>query len=155
MNFKMFQAMATVRGLTAVDCGNHHWRLVGGLVQVNWYPLSRRNTIYCNGTTGRTSFSGNAADAIGAALGEARTMAPGAKKTKRMGAHRSRKIRLKWWAAQRRSCHWCRERFEEFRRMTLDHVVPLFRGGSNLEDNLVPACETCNRRRGHELTKED
>jgi len=31
---------------------------------------------------------------------------------------------------------------------TVDHVVPLARGGSNDLDNLVPACATCNSSRG-------
>lgn len=31
---------------------------------------------------------------------------------------------------------------------TIDHVVPLSRGGSNDIANLVPACEGCNRKKG-------
>jgi len=31
---------------------------------------------------------------------------------------------------------------------TLDHVIPLHRGGTNDWDNLRPACRSCNSRRG-------
>lgn len=31
---------------------------------------------------------------------------------------------------------------------TLDHVIPLARGGSNWPSNLRPACQSCNSRRG-------
>lgn len=155
MDFKTFELMAKGAGLQAMDCGNFHWRLTGGLVGVNWYPASKRRTVYCNGGTGATSFSGTAEEAIAAALGKARTMAPGANKTKRMGQNRSLKIRLKWWRHGRRTCHWCRIDLCHFRNLTVDHVVPLFRGGSNLEDNLVPACHDCNKERGHQLTKKE
>ncbi len=32
---------------------------------------------------------------------------------------------------------------------TLDHVIPLQKGGSNLKDNLVIACGKCNETRGN------
>lgn len=32
--------------------------------------------------------------------------------------------------------------------LTVDHKVPLARGGSNHIDNLVPACRSCNSRKG-------
>lgn len=32
-------------------------------------------------------------------------------------------------------------------RLTVDHMIPLARGGTNWPANLVPACETCNGRK--------
>lgn len=32
---------------------------------------------------------------------------------------------------------------------TVDHVIPLFRGGTNWPANLRPACKACNSRKGH------
>lgn len=57
---------------------------------------------------------------------------------------------------------WAREDFARARRildgacaycgstesLTLDHVVPLARGGSHAIENLVAACRTCNSRKG-------
>jgi len=33
-------------------------------------------------------------------------------------------------------------------RMTRDHVVPIARGGRDEYTNVVPACKTCNTRKG-------
>lgn len=37
------------------------------------------------------------------------------------------------------------------KNVTLDHVVPLFRGGSHVADNLRVACRSCNCRKGTRL----
>lgn len=44
----------------------------------------------------------------------------------------------------RRRCAYCSGR----RRLTMDHVVPLARGGTHSKDNVVPACLSCNSRKG-------
>jgi 5-methylcytosine-specific restriction endonuclease McrA len=36
----------------------------------------------------------------------------------------------------------------------IDHRIPLTRGGSNLIDNILPACRRCNRRKGT-MTEEE
>lgn len=47
---------------------------------------------------------------------------------------------LNQWRAQARSCTYGCGRLAS----TVDHVVPLIRGGTNFEGNLVPACRACN-----------
>lgn len=37
---------------------------------------------------------------------------------------------------------------------TVDHIVPLIRGGSNDMDNLTPACRSCNSSKGDKLLSE-
>jgi 5-methylcytosine-specific restriction endonuclease McrA len=39
-------------------------------------------------------------------------------------------------------------------KIEIDHVVPLYRGGSNSEGNLVPACASCNRSKGYKFVME-
>jgi len=39
-------------------------------------------------------------------------------------------------------------------RLTLDHVVPLIRGGPHIEENLVVACRSCNCSKGTKLLSE-
>jgi 5-methylcytosine-specific restriction endonuclease McrA len=38
-------------------------------------------------------------------------------------------------------CAYC---LKEFKKLTMDHVVPLVKGGSHDKDNIVPACKSCN-----------
>ncbi len=43
------------------------------------------------------------------------------------------------------TCQYCGQAVE---RLTVDHVVPRFRGGQYTWENLVTACPQCNRRKG-------
>jgi 5-methylcytosine-specific restriction endonuclease McrA len=40
-------------------------------------------------------------------------------------------------------CHWCDRPHAD----TVDHVIPVARGGMHARSNLVPACSTCNLSR--------
>lgn len=40
-------------------------------------------------------------------------------------------------------------------RLTLDHVVPLIRGGTNLDSNLRTLCEPCNHIKGSHRSDEE
>ena len=59
---------------------------------------------------------------------------------------RARELRHSGWWKRRISvgrCHYC-GRDVGARRLTLDHVVPLIRGGRSVRANVVPACKDCN-----------
>lgn len=43
------------------------------------------------------------------------------------------------WMRQQKPCAYCANPAD-----TVDHVLPLVRGGTNYEGNLVPACRRCN-----------
>ena len=48
------------------------------------------------------------------------------------------------------ACVWCRRPLAPGdRELTFEHVVPRLKGGPAWAENEVPACRTCNRRRGH------
>ncbi len=51
-----------------------------------------------------------------------------------------------WWRQEQleRGCAYC-----ESPAQTLDHVIPVARGGESCPGNLVPACQTCNSRKKH------
>jgi 5-methylcytosine-specific restriction endonuclease McrA len=38
--------------------------------------------------------------------------------------------------------------------LTMDHVVPLIRGGRSIKNNLVPACKECNNKKKYLLPME-
>jgi 5-methylcytosine-specific restriction protein A len=56
--------------------------------------------------------------------------------------------RTPWWrrriAAGR--CHYC-QREVGAKALTLDHVVPLVRGGRSIRANMVAACKECNNKK--------
>lgn len=50
-----------------------------------------------------------------------------------------------WKKAQKKVCHWCGIKCA--RRYTVDHVIPLAKGGKHEAHNLVIACRPCNGRK--------
>jgi len=47
-------------------------------------------------------------------------------------------------------CHYCGKEA----KLTLDHVIPLSKGGKHSKDNVVPACEHCNKSKGNKTLEE-
>jgi 5-methylcytosine-specific restriction protein A len=60
--------------------------------------------------------------------------------------------KTQWWQRQiaKEICHYCR-RPTARTELTMDHIVPLARGGRSSRGNLVPACKTCNNRKKYLL----
>lgn len=56
--------------------------------------------------------------------------------------------RSRWWQQKTASgiCYFCGEKFPP-KELTMDHLVPLSRGGTSRKSNLVPACKECNTRK--------
>ncbi|MDT8440043.1 MAG: HNH endonuclease [Desulfuromonadales bacterium] len=56
--------------------------------------------------------------------------------------------RSQWWQNRlaRGVCHYCGRQVAPA-ELTLDHVVPLVRGGRSSKGNCVPACKECNSRK--------
>jgi len=70
--------------------------------------------------------------------------------------NKARELRKsQWWknriAAGR--CHYCGTRVAPA-ELTLDHIVPLVRGGKSTRGNCVAACKECNNRKKHLLPLE-
>jgi 5-methylcytosine-specific restriction endonuclease McrA len=62
---------------------------------------------------------------------------------------RSRELRQSpWWKRRIAAgvCFYCRRRVERA-ALTMDHIVPLGRGGRSVRGNVVPACKDCNTRK--------
>lgn len=62
---------------------------------------------------------------------------------------RARELRQSGWWKRRIAagvCHYCGRQVGA-RALTLDHVVPLIRGGRSVRGNIVPACKDCNSRK--------
>ncbi len=63
--------------------------------------------------------------------------------------------RSQWWQNRIATgvCHYCGARVDPV-ELTLDHVVPLVRGGRTTRGNCVAACKDCNTRKRHLLPVE-
>ena len=62
---------------------------------------------------------------------------------------RARKLRQSAWWQRRVSqgiCYYCGRQVDP-RELTMDHVVPLARGGKSTKGNCVPACKDCNNKK--------
>lgn len=54
-----------------------------------------------------------------------------------------------WWKNQlaRGICHYCGGHFAP-NELTMDHVIPVARGGKSDKNNVVPCCHACNQSKG-------
>jgi len=62
---------------------------------------------------------------------------------------KARLLRQSQWWKRRVSagrCHYC-GRQAGSRALTMDHIVPLIRGGRSRRGNVVPACKDCNNKK--------
>ncbi len=69
---------------------------------------------------------------------------------------KARELRQSQWWKRRRSsgiCHYCGRLFPP-RDLTMDHVVPLVRGGRTVKSNVVPCCRECNAQKRYLLPLE-
>jgi 5-methylcytosine-specific restriction endonuclease McrA len=63
--------------------------------------------------------------------------------------------RTQWWnkKIQNGVCHYCHRQVGR-EQLTMDHVVPLSRGGTSRKGNIVPACKECNNNKKYLLPVE-
>ncbi len=63
--------------------------------------------------------------------------------------------RTRWWQQKTASgtCWYCGQKVG-FQNLTMDHVIPLARGGRSTKDNLVPSCKECNIKKKSSLPVE-
>ncbi|GBD97839.1 MAG TPA: HNH endonuclease [Nitrospirae bacterium] len=60
--------------------------------------------------------------------------------------------KAQWWkrkCAEGR-CYYC-GRGVLPGELTMDHIVPIVRGGKSTKNNVVPACKECNNKKKHAL----
>ncbi len=53
-----------------------------------------------------------------------------------------------WWKQKLAQglCHYCEKKFSP-KQLTMDHLVPIARGGESTKNNLVVACNECNAKK--------
>ncbi len=120
---------------------------VKGAYLVNYYPFAKKPTIYIAGTAGKSTYN-TPEEVVRLAVGHAKTFKVEAR-DKRPKNTQARKKRL--WAAGCKSCHWCKVEFERFEDATLEHIIPLSKGGLDNPNNTTLAHAKCNNDRGNLL----
>lgn len=143
---KKLEQLASERGLRVVDRGNGYLQIVGGPLLVNFYPYAKRPSAYVAGTTSRRVGVDPAA-AIAMAFEPPPIAHPNNKDKRRPGGYIAIKKKMLRISSR---CFWCKIELW-LRTATIDHVIPLYRGGLDNANNRVLACERCNKERGHEM----
>lgn len=67
-------------------------------------------------------------------------------KHKAQEREKARQLRSSQWWQNKLSagiCHYCQKKFTPA-ELTMDHVVPVARGGKSVAGNVVPSCKACN-----------
>ena len=62
---------------------------------------------------------------------------------------KARKLRKsRWWQQKLATgvCYYCGKPFES-KDLTMDHIIPLARGGRSTKDNIVTCCKACNTKK--------
>lgn len=70
--------------------------------------------------------------------------------------NKARELRAsQWWKRRcaKGRCYWC-DRPTPAAELTMDHIIPVSRGGQSVRSNVVPACKTCNTRKKQLLPME-
>lgn len=57
-----------------------------------------------------------------------------------------------WWQRKISEgvCYYCGRKFPPS-QLTMDHIIPLIRGGKSTKSNIVPACKECNSKKKYLL----
>ncbi|HDM09292.1 MAG: HNH endonuclease [Deltaproteobacteria bacterium] len=66
---------------------------------------------------------------------------------------KARRLRkTQWWLSriEKGICHYCGRKVGR-QNLTMDHIVPLSRGGKSKKGNVVPACKECNNKKKYML----
>ena len=69
---------------------------------------------------------------------------------------KARKLRdTSWWKKKCKAgiCHYCKKNVPA-EELTMDHVIPISRGGVSERFNIVPACKECNNKKKYLLPVE-
>jgi len=60
-----------------------------------------------------------------------------------------------WWnnKCSKGICYYCNSKVPP-NELTIDHIVPIIRGGRSTKNNIVPSCKQCNTKKKYMLPME-
>ena len=129
-------------GVDYLDHGNGHIQLIGPLT-VNYYPGSKNKSAYVSGT--KKGFKQVTPE-------EALKMCFQAPKANGATCKRSSNTRKIREALIKKSnkCYWCKKPLT-IDTSTIEHIIPLARGGLENANNRALSCYKCNEDRGSDM----
>lgn len=133
-------------GVTVLQLSEYHWQ-INGVILINHYPLSKRRTAYIQNTTEGISNVG-----VKQVLKWANNPSkiPRNKlptKVKRKNNYRSEKRQL--ISSGVCDCFWCKKPLMD--DYTLEHIIPLSKGGLDCWSNWTLAHLKCNEKHGDKI----
>ncbi len=97
---------------------------------------------------------GNIVSAINAPMDYFFSAAPEAHQKKEKA--KARELRQsQWWRQElgKGLCYHCGDKFKPA-DLTMDHLIPIARGGKSTKNNCVPSCKDCNSKKGYKTRAE-
>lgn len=143
---KALKTLCKQNGVELIEKPNGHYQ-IKGVYLVNYYPFSKDQSIYVAATAARSKVT-SPQRAVLIAAGKCLDWKVSAKDT-RPGNTKGR--RKKIWERGVRKCHWCQTEFASFSETTLEHIIPLSKGGLDNPNNYALAHKKCNHDRGNLL----
>ncbi len=63
--------------------------------------------------------------------------------------------KTQWWKRKcsEGTCYYCNITIPP-KELTMDHIIPIIRGGKSVKNNVVTACKECNNKKSHSLPVE-
>ena len=82
-------------------------------------------------------------------------VAASAEHQKREKAKAREMRKSQWWRQElgKGLCYHCGQKFKP-EELTMDHLLPIARGGKTNKKNCVTSCKECNSKKGHKLSVE-
>ena len=141
-NLAELELKATMSGVEYFNHGSGHIRLVGPIT-VNYYPTSKNKTAYIQNTKkGFSNVTPERALQMCFEVPEANgVICKRRANTRNMRQAILRKIK---------NCHWCGAHLT-IDTSTVEHIIPLARGGLENASNRTLACPKCNHSRGSNM----
>ena len=143
-NLQKIIKLAGKQGVELTIRPNGHIQIHGELL-VNYYPNSERMTAYVAGTT-KGYHRITPEQALQLAFNQPDKVK---RPAKRKGKTRAKRARL---LKKDNKCFWCGRELT-LDTSTLEHKIPIIRGGLDNANNWALACEECNTGRGSEMTE--
>lgn len=150
MNWSEFKSIIEEAGLTPKECASNHWQILGGIRPVNLH-LDQRGKLACVYINGMSKGMRSPNVSLETAIAAAKYGAIQPEVCEdRPSRKQMRKLRSEVYDTEK-NCHWCAKALA-WGETTLDHKIPLAKGGTNRRDNLCISCKECNSEKSDQAT---